>query len=61
MASVGALLQEVRLEDSQVRLQGSTGSIEYQLNNEGDEVGYRDAAACVATSPNGHHLMGHRL
>ena len=38
MASVGQLLQEVKLDDGQVRLQGSTGSIEYQLNNEGDEV-----------------------
>ena len=45
MASVGQLLSEVKLDDSQVRLQGSTGSIEYQLNHEGDEVGYRDAAA----------------
>jgi hypothetical protein len=45
MASVGQLLQEVKLDDSQIRLQGATGSIEYQLNDEGDEVGYRDAAA----------------
>lgn len=45
MASVGQLLKEVNLDDSQVKLQGATGSIEYQLNDEGDEVGYRDAAA----------------
>ena len=45
MASVQLNLGEVRMDDSQIRLQGAQSSLEYQLNSEADEVGYRDAAA----------------